>query len=71
MPKSSGAGNDIPSLPEGWKIEYWQGDYALVRIHKDDFERVRLLKLPKEVREYIRKGVAKHRQKLKELTNRR
>ena len=57
---------DIPNLPEGWKILYWKGESAIVQIHKDDLERVRLLKLPAEVREYLKQKQSKYRENVRQ-----
>jgi hypothetical protein len=60
--EEDGIPEDIPNLPEGWKILIWEkGDTAVVRIKKDDIERIRILKLPKEVREYLRDAQTKFR----------
>ncbi|MEM2972035.1 MAG: hypothetical protein QW270_06400 [Candidatus Bathyarchaeia archaeon] len=54
-------------LPEGWEIvKYREGsEYAIVKIRVDDIERIRLLKLPEQVREYLRHKQRKYREKLK------
>jgi len=57
-------------LPEGWEIveKYYRegSEYAIVKIRTDDIEKVKLLKLPEEVREYLRLKQRKYRKKLKE-----
>ena len=56
-------------LPEGWEIipKYFNEDseYAIVRIKKDDVERIRLLKLPEAVRDYFREKNREQRAKQK------
>jgi len=58
------------NLPEGWEIvNYREGsEYAIVRIRVDDLKKtsVRLVKLPADVREYLKQKQRRYRQKLKE-----
>ena len=58
----------VPGLPEGWEIMEMSdgGKYAIVKIRTDDLTRVRLMKLPKEVRDYFRKTQRRYRQRVKE-----
>jgi len=53
-------------VPEEIEILKQEGEYAIVRIRIDDLERIRLLKLPKELREYRRKIQREYRRRLKE-----
>ena len=57
----------VPALPEGWEIvKYHEGsEYAIVKIRTDDIEKIRLLKLPEEVRKYLRQKQRKYRKRLK------
>jgi hypothetical protein len=43
-----------------------EGDYAIVKIHIGDLERVRLLKLPKEYLAYRREVQRRYRERLKQ-----
>jgi len=57
-----------PVLPEGWEILKVSdgGKYAIVKIRTNDLARVRLMKLPKEVRDYFRKTQRRYRKRVRE-----
>lgn len=74
MVKKSGCsvGEIQALLPEGWEIVeryYREGsEYAIVKIKVDDLKKtsIRLVKLPPEVREYLRQKQRNYRAKQKE-----
>lgn len=53
-------------VPEEMEILRREGNYAIVRIRIDDLERVRLLKLPEELRAYRREIQRRYRKRLRE-----
>lgn len=53
-------------VPEWMEVIRSEGDYAIVKIHIDDLERVRLLKLPEEYLAYRREVQRRYRERLKQ-----
>jgi len=53
-------------VPEWMEVVKSEGDYAIVKIHIGDLERVRLLKLPKEYLAYRREVQRRYRERLKQ-----
>ncbi len=53
-------------LPEDIEFLYKRGEYAIVKIRLGDLERIRMLKLPEELRAYRRKIQKEYRERLKE-----
>jgi hypothetical protein len=53
-------------VPEWMEVISSEGEYAVVRIHIGDFERLRLMKLPEEYRAYRREIQKKYRERLKQ-----
>jgi len=47
-------------------MKYREGsEYAIVKIKVDDIERIRLMKLPQNVRDYFKQRQKEYRQRLK------
>jgi hypothetical protein len=53
-------------VPEWMEVVKSEGDYAIVKIHIGDLERVRLLKLPEEYLAYRREVQRRYRERLKQ-----
>ena len=65
MPKKPKITKEI-RVPEWMEVVKSEGDYAIVKIHIGDLERVRLLKLPKEYLAYRREVQRRYRERLKQ-----
>ena len=65
MPKKPKIIKEI-HVPEWMEVIRSEGDYAIVKIHIDDLERVRLLKLPEEYLAYRREVQRRYRERLKQ-----
>lgn len=53
-------------VPEWMEVVKTDGEYAIIKMHIGDIERVRLMKLPEEFRAYRREIQKKYRQRLKQ-----
>jgi hypothetical protein len=53
-------------VPEWMEVVKSEGDYAIVKIHIGDLERVRLLKLPTEYLAYRKEVQRRYRERLKQ-----
>jgi hypothetical protein len=56
----------IENLPKTWQVLKEEGDWFIVKMPKVDLYRLRMLKLPEEVREYFKLRQREYRQRLRE-----
>ena len=63
--KPEGFGAFVFRLDEGLEIVGADEKYVTVRLKVEDLPRLKLMKLPKDVREYWKKEKRKYRQKVK------
>ena len=60
----------VENLPKTWQVLEEEGDWFIVKMPKVDLYRLRILKLPEEVREYFKKKQREYRKRLKEKKRR-